>query len=221
MGKRLSVETKARIIDDYKSGMTVRQIMKKENVCEATVRKLIKKHIEINIKQTPEERLEDMSPSMYFAKKVRSGQKAAEAEQTESLSYGEQKAAELDPAYYPQRTIRSTNIANNPFLGKRGRIDGTNTPPIGEDLKPHGLLHGFNPKVDGRGADPDDQGDDCADPEGAGDDFDKPEDSAEDPEDAGPENAAELDTDEKRLKRWERVYHESLIIKTYWRGNVS
>lgn len=120
MGKRIGEKTRNKIIEDYKAGLDVEQIRSKNGITESTIKNVIKEYRETESKEKSE------------------GQPA--------LSYGERKAAEKDPAYIPQRRAGKTS-AKNPFLGKKGHIDGTNTPPK-EDEKPHGILFGYSRELE-------------------------------------------------------------------------
>ena len=185
MGK-LSEEKRQQIIKAYKAGMTVKEICKAECVSDPTVRKLIKRHLEILQGENPAERVEQMANHLHAeqmalletqADKEKKATEHTDPANTEGLSYGERKAAEMSPSYHPQRVTAPTNTSSNPFLGKRGHIDGTNPPPKDDD-KPHGLLFRYSKELEALNL--------SADPEHPGDDAGDPEDSGEDPDAARP-----------------------------------
>lgn len=237
MARPLSEDKREWILEDYKAGMTVAEISKSEGIVEPTIRKIIEEFIEIHPDETPAERLEKSQKKKRGKKaKAEKNEKKAEKpapfELIAGLSYGEQKAAALDPAYIPQRMAPAAT-SSNPFLGKSGHIDGTNTPPRYEDDKPDGLLFGYSRELEAlnRAAAPERQGEDPEISKEESESFnvtseELPEDpdekilktTAEITEAAEPAKADRKDVDEKRLAKWTRVYFAGLIVKDILAG---
>lgn len=199
MGKRLSEKKRRKIIEDYKAGMTTEQIQGKERITAASIEKVIQEYVESH-----------------------SGEKL---EGLEGLSYGEQKAAAMDPSYIPQRKAPSATV-KNPFLGKRGHIDGVNTPPK-PDEKPKTFVFGYSKEIEAINRELKQK--EAADTGELKESEPIPEEHAEVPADTeatmeNPDIAEEPEVerdpydDDRRPEKWERLYYPGAIIDAILKG---
>lgn len=230
MARQLSENKKEWIIEDYKAGMTVAEISKSEGIVEPTIRKIIEEFKAIHPDETPAERL-GKSPKKKRGKKAKAeknekkAKKPAPVEPIAGLSYGEQKAAALDPAYIPQRMAPAAT-SSNPFLGKRGHIDGVNTPPK-PDEKPKTFVFGYSKEIEAINRELKQK--EAADTGELKESEPIPEGHAEVPADTEatmenpniveePEAERDPYDDDRRPEKWERLYYAGTIIDAILKG---